>query len=92
MSTALVYAYGDTVEAERMWSVMSGQAQVQYRDEAFLREVSPRVAFICVVQDVSTDQRLFPMNRRCGGPSGWCARWGTSRASTRRAGQRGHDS
>lgn len=34
-----MYAYGDTVEAERIWSEMSGQAQVQYRDETFLREV-----------------------------------------------------
>lgn len=34
-----MYAYGDTVEADRIWSEMSGQAQVQYRDESFLREV-----------------------------------------------------
>lgn len=46
--TALVYGYGDTVEAERLWGEMSGQAQVQYRDESFLREVRTRPeGFLC---------------------------------------------
>jgi hypothetical protein len=35
--TALVYAYGDKNEAERMWSELSGQTQYKYRDEDFLR-------------------------------------------------------
>ena len=36
-SLAIVYAYGDKNEAERMWSELSGQAQYKYRDEVFLR-------------------------------------------------------
>jgi len=35
--TAIVYAYGDKNEAERMWSELNGQAQYRYRDEEFLR-------------------------------------------------------
>ena len=34
---AIVYAYGDKNEAERMWSELNGQAQYKYRDEEFLR-------------------------------------------------------
>jgi hypothetical protein len=47
--TALVYAYGDTVEAERLWGEMSGQAQVQYRDESFLREVRCAIGWVLFV-------------------------------------------
>jgi len=36
-SLAIVYAYGDKNEAERMWSELNGQAQYKYRDEDFLR-------------------------------------------------------
>ena len=36
---ALVYAYGDKNEAERMWSELNGAAQYKYRDEDFLRYV-----------------------------------------------------
>lgn len=45
-----MYAYGDTVEAERIWSEMSGQAQVQYRDESFLREVSRASMRLCITR------------------------------------------
>lgn len=34
----LVFAYGDTNEAERIWSEVTGQGQIKYRDETFLRE------------------------------------------------------
>ena len=53
---------------------------------------------VCIWKNAATDPPVpHPTvrertNRSCGGPSGWCARWRTLRASTRRAGRAWHDS